>query len=281
MTKDQAQEFLAESEYWARPENRPPELCNKKKDEESALVVTTGIDIWELGNILRELTNIGHSLNSAPYSPRLMALQEMLLSPNPRDRPSADYILRYLADKKNSPTKPDSTKQNRVEPPVPVPVPVPIAGTGGTKYTYLCGNSSRGWVEGATLDEDSQPDYAFVAKLLKETWEDPAGKIAKFYESLQHPQRHGCQLDQGLRRPFCCGFSNSILSIIAPRIEGRQPRDHPHAPHEIHRVPEGKTKGSAAVRALYRGLVRPGGAAAWNRIDFAAANPPESYWRTQ
>lgn len=185
MTKDQAQEFLAESEYWARPENRPPELCNKKKDEESALVVTTGIDIWELGNILRELTNIGHSLNSAPYSPRLMALQEMLLSPNPRDRPSADYILRYLADKKNSPTKPDSTKQNRVEPPVPVPVPVPIAGTGGTKYTYLCGNSSRGWVEGATLDEDSQPDYAFVAKLLKETWEDPAGKIAKFYESLQ------------------------------------------------------------------------------------------------
>ena len=81
-----------------KSENHPPEL----RSIDSGFALTLSFDIWSLGLILRELISMG-SLTKPPtvYSAQLISLQDMMLKPNPRNRPNVDYILRYLTEKES------------------------------------------------------------------------------------------------------------------------------------------------------------------------------------
>jgi serine/threonine protein kinase len=96
LQQQEPQTFLNELKYWNTESNIPPELLNK----DLKFPITSGIDIWALGLIIRELTSMGTKL-SATYSPQLMSLQESMLNPQSHARPTADMILQYLLEKES------------------------------------------------------------------------------------------------------------------------------------------------------------------------------------
>jgi len=110
--------FVKELKYWLRPENFPPEFqSNNIKPN-----LNLQIDIWSLGTLIRELTNMG-SLFTPPmtYSKKLIDLQIMMLEAN--QRPTPDNILSYLAEKtKESPLK------------INIPEPIPKIEQSDIKY---------------------------------------------------------------------------------------------------------------------------------------------------
>lgn len=84
-------------EHWARPEYLPPELCSKTV----APTISLRIDVWALGTLLRELISVSSKLAHVEYSLQLVSLQEHMLNPNHWERPTADYVLRYITQKES------------------------------------------------------------------------------------------------------------------------------------------------------------------------------------
>jgi len=92
LDKEELKNFLREYKYWNKESNIPPELHKGK--------VTLSSDIWLLGKLLKQLIDIPSELKiKKEYSPQLIALQKLMLDQDLLKRPTAEYIVKYIANK--------------------------------------------------------------------------------------------------------------------------------------------------------------------------------------
>lgn len=82
--------------HWFEPEELAPELSLKSEEK----VISVYADIWQLGTLMRQLTNIA-AKPRVYYSEELVALQDAMFHPDPNKRPSAKEVLQYIMKKES------------------------------------------------------------------------------------------------------------------------------------------------------------------------------------
>jgi len=165
---------------------RPPEF----KDFSKGVIVTPKADIWQLGLLLDFLMTLGGFYKPAPseYSLQLLNLRKILLHPNPRERPTALEVIRYIAQKDTLSVPgiiPDEAEYSTA-PGYALNQPDTRSFLSGVaeKFTkYINKTGTKGWVISATENIDTEPKHKYVRKLITKAWEKP-DKIIKFYTEI-------------------------------------------------------------------------------------------------